>query len=212
VTVLGRSAPDQPGSQPIDLNDHASIPAALDRAIDAAGRPSYAVFCQRYRGGGDSWAGEIEATLTATRIAVDHLAERFAPDADSAIVMVSSVFGESIGDGQPIGYHVGKAGLNQMMRWYAVNLGRRGIRVNAVTPFTYLKAESKAFFLDNAALLAAYNEMIPLGRMATTDDIADVIAFLASDQSRYVTGQNLYVDGGLSAVWPESLVRRMQGI
>jgi NAD(P)-dependent dehydrogenase (short-subunit alcohol dehydrogenase family) len=212
VTVMGRSAVAGPGSQPLDLTDAASIPGALDRAIEAGGAPSYVVFCQRYRGSGDPWAGELDATLTATRTAIEHLAGRFAEGADRGIVLVSSVFGASVGDGQPVGYHVGKAGLNHMMRWYAVNLGPRGIRVNAVTPFTYLKDESKAFFLDNAPLLAAYNDMIPLGRMATTEDIADAIAFLASDQSRYVTGHNLYVDGGLSAVWPESLMRRMQGV
>ncbi len=209
---MGRSAVAGPGSQPLDLTDAASIPGALDRAIEAGGAPSYVVFCQRYRGSGDPWAGELDATLTATRTAIEHLAGRFAEGADRGIVLVSSVFGASVGDGQPVGYHVGKAGLNHMMRWYAVNLGPRGIRVNAVTPFTYLKDESKAFFLDNAPLLAAYNDMIPLGRMATTEDIADAIAFLASDQSRYVTGHNLYVDGGLSAVWPESLMRRMQGV
>ena len=209
---MGRSAVAGPGSQPLDLTDAASIPGALDRAIEAGGAPSYVVFCQRYRGSGDPWGGELDATLTATRTAIEHLAGRFAEGADRGIVLVSSVFGASVGDGQPVGYHVGKAGLNHMMRWYAVNLGPRGIRVNAVTPFTYLKDESKAFFLDNAPLLAAYNDMIPLGRMATTEDIADAIAFLASDQSRYVTGHNLYVDGGLSAVWPESLMRRMQGV
>jgi NAD(P)-dependent dehydrogenase (short-subunit alcohol dehydrogenase family) len=49
--------------------------------------------------------------------------------------------------------------------------------------------------------------MIPLGRMATSEDSAKLIAFLCSTQAGFINGQNIYVDGGLSLIWPESLGR-----
>jgi len=128
------------------------------------------------------------------------------------MVMVSSVFGEWIGAGQPAGYHVAKAGLLQLMRYYAVNLGPEGIRANAVTPFTFLKDESQSFYLGNDALMEVYRQSVPLGRLATTEEIARVIRFLCSGEASYLTGQNLHVDGGLSAVWPETLARRLKGV
>ena len=117
------------------------------------------------------------------------------------------MFGDFVGKGQPVGYHVCKAGLNQLMRYYAVNLGRKGIRVNAVTAFTYLKDESKDFYLGNEDLLGLYERIVPLGRMATAQDCARAAAFLCSPEAGFVNGQNLYVDGGLSLVWPETLAR-----
>src|SRR5690606_26429615 len=109
-------------------------------------------------------------------------------------------------------YHVGKAGMNQMMRYYAVNLGRKGIRVNGVTPFTFLKEESKEFYLKNDALQDLYRRITPMQRMGTAEDSARLIAFLCSPVSGFINGQNIYVDGGLSLVWPETLARKLVNI
>ena len=62
------------------------------------------------------------------------------------------------------------------------------------------------------ALMEVYRESVPLGRLATTEEIARVIRFLCSSDASYLTGQNLRVDGGLSAVWPETLARRLKGV
>jgi len=125
---------------------------------------------------------------------------------------VSSVFGDRVGEGQPLSYHLGKAGINHMARFYAVSLGRKGIRVNVVTPFTFLKEESKDFYLNNKELQALYQEMIPLGRMGTAEDSANAVAFLCSPAASFINGQNLYVDGGLSVIWPETLARKLKSI
>jgi NAD(P)-dependent dehydrogenase (short-subunit alcohol dehydrogenase family) len=128
------------------------------------------------------------------------------------VVFVSSVFGERVGEGQPLSYHIAKASLNQMARFYAVNLGRKGIRANAVTPFTFLKEESRNFYLNNRELMDLYKDIIPLGRMGTTEDSGNLIAFLCSPQASFINGQNIYVDGGLSLVWPETLARRLKSL
>lgn len=193
-----------------DITDENAIRDVLDTAVDRYGAPSYLTFCQRYRGSGDSWAGEIEVSLTASRRVIELLKDTFAVKGDCAVAFVGSVFSERVGEGQDVSYHLGKAGMNHMARYYAVNLGRKGIRFNTVTPFTFLKEESKDFYLNNKEMLTLYEDIVPLGRMATTEDSANVIAFLCSPAASFVNGQNIYVDGGLSLVWPETLARRLK--
>jgi NAD(P)-dependent dehydrogenase (short-subunit alcohol dehydrogenase family) len=57
-----------------------------------------------------------------------------------------------------------------------------------------------------------YCDIIPLGRMATSEDSAKVIAFLCSPLAGFINGQNIYVDGGLSLVWPETLARKLTAL
>ena len=219
VSVVGRRAPAEqdlkiPNTKLFlsDIGDVEALKKTLADAVSAFGKFSYIIFCQRYRGTDDNWTGEINVSLTATKNTIEIATDLFAPDGDKSIVLVSSVFGDYVGEGQAVSYHVGKAGLNHMMRFYAVNLGRKGIRVNAITPFTFLKEESKDFYLNNKALMELYEKITPLGRMGTAEDSARAVAFLCSPQAGFINGQNIYVDGGLSLVWPETLARNLAGI
>ncbi len=95
-------------------------------------------------------------------------------------------------------YNAAKGAVSNLTRSLALELGEKGVRVNAVNPgltFTDLTDDMK----DDEALMQRFAERIPLGRGAEADEVADVIAFLASDDARYVTGVNLPVDGGLTA-------------
>jgi NAD(P)-dependent dehydrogenase (short-subunit alcohol dehydrogenase family) len=219
VSVMGRHEPpkqDRGLSNVkhwiVDLLDDKAAMRVARKVIGTHGPLNYLVFCQRYRGKEDDWTGEMQVSLTATKQIIEALEPRFSPAGDKGIVLVSSVFGERVGEGQALSYHIGKAGINHMARFYAVNLGRKGIRVNAVTPFTFLKDESKDFYLNNKELYALYQEIIPLGRMGTATDSANVVAFLCSPAAAFVNGQNIYVDGGLSLVWPETLARKLKSI
>jgi len=195
-----------------DVLDEAALFRAVDEALAQGGPLNYLVFCQRFRGTEDAWAGEIAVSLTATKRIVERLQGSFGERGDKGIVLVSSVFGSMVGEGQPLGYHVCKAGMEQMARYFAVEMGRKGIRVNVVTPFTFLKEESKQFYLNNKPLLDLYGQIVPLGRIGTTEDSARVIRFLCGPDAAYVTGQNIFVDGGLSLLWPETLARKLAGI
>jgi meso-butanediol dehydrogenase/(S,S)-butanediol dehydrogenase/diacetyl reductase len=88
--------------------------------------------------------------------------------------------------------------VTNLTRALALELGERGVRVNAVNPSLTMTDLTKDMEQDSA-LMDRFKERIPLGRPAQPDDIAGVIAFLASDDARFVTGVNLPVDGGLSA-------------
>ncbi len=113
------------------------------------------------------------------------------------IVNVSSVSGIG-GDWNMSAYNAAKGAVTNLTRSLAMELGSKGVRVNAVNPsltFTEMTDGMK----DDEALMAKFAERIPLGRGAEPAEVADVIAFLAGRDARFVTGVNLPVDGGLSA-------------
>lgn len=193
----------------VDLLDQELLTKTLTEIISQNGKLSSMVFFQRYRGEGDDWKQEIETSLTVTRNVIEHLADKFDDTNERSIVIVSSVAGHYIAEEQPLSYHVAKAGFNQMVRFYAVALGPKQIRVNCVSFGTILKEESKDFYLQNKQLHNFYKRITPLGRMGTSEDIADVIAFLCSPKASFITGQNIIVDGGVSLRSHESLARRL---
>jgi NAD(P)-dependent dehydrogenase (short-subunit alcohol dehydrogenase family) len=92
----------------------------------------------------------------------------------------------------PAAYGASKGGLIQFTRWLATTVAP-DIRVNAISPGGIYRQQPGAF-------VSRYEARTPMGRMATEDDFRGVVAHLASDLSRYVTGQNLAVDGGWG-VW-----------
>jgi NAD(P)-dependent dehydrogenase (short-subunit alcohol dehydrogenase family) len=192
----------------VDILDWAATAPALDELMGLQGKWGILVFCQRFRGAGDPWSGEIDTTLAATQRIIDHLAGRFDGSVAGSIVALTSVASEFVAEEQPLSYHVGKGGLDQLIRYYAVALGGKGIRVNGVAPGLVLKEETKEFILKDADLCERYRRFTPLKRLGTSEDIAGVVSFLCGPDSAFLTGQVLTVDGGLSLLTHESLVRR----
>ena len=109
------------------------------------------------------------------------------------IINITSVVGASGNPGQA-NYAAAKAGVAGMTRALARELGSRGITVNCVAP-GFIDTDMTAKLEENQqqALLA----QIPLGRLGKPDDVAHAVAFLASPQAGYITGQELHVNGGM---------------
>ncbi len=123
--------------------------------------------------------------------------------AGGAVVVTSSIAGGAIGWRGHTPYTSSKAGLLGFVRSAALELGPRGIRINAVLPGVIESPQS----LDPVNSggpegLVRSAPSIPLGRVGQPDDVADVVWFLLSDAARYVTGQHLAIDGGLTTIWP----------
>lgn len=209
VSVIARRKPETAdGSRywSADITDPQQIAETLRALVEASGKINHLVFFQRYRGTGDPWQGDIDTSLTATKNFVEALKGEFA-EGERSIVIVSSINALLIAEYQPLGYHVAKAALCQMVRYWGIQLGRLGIRVNSVSPGTVLKAESQEFFLKDEALCDFYRRITPLGRLGHAREVAEVIGFLCSPAASFVTGQDLVVDGGVSLQWQESLAR-----
>ena len=218
VSVVGRTAPPEEDAALEgvafyrgDVCDPERMAAVVEEASAVAPVTKLAFF-QRFRGTGDDWEKEIAVTLTATRRIIDLVAPRMPEEGDKAIVAVSSIASRFIASEQPVSYHMGKAGLDQIMRYYAVVLGKRGIRVNAICPSTMIKEESRTFYDNNKPLTDLYARITPLGRVGTAEDCADVAEFLLSSRAGFVTGQQIMLDGGLSLQWPEGLCREIAGL
>ena len=209
VSIISRSIPDikldKATYYETDISNEISLNSIMTKISDI-GPVNYILFCQRYRGSEDSWKGEFDVTVNASRKIIEYFTDKFSNN-DNSIVFVSSVFAEFVGTGQPLSYQLGKSSMNSLMRFYAVNLGKQGIRSNSVSPFTFIKEESKSYYESQKELLKMYKNIVPLERVGSTDEISDVLLFLCSKQSRYITGQNIYIDGGLSLVWQESIAR-----
>jgi meso-butanediol dehydrogenase/(S,S)-butanediol dehydrogenase/diacetyl reductase len=137
-------------------------------------------------------ATDADGVFFGCRAAIPHL-ER----TRGAIVNTASVSGTG-GDWGMSPYNAAKGAVVNLTRALALDLGRKGIRVNAVCP-SLTRTGMTEEMLQDEALVATFRQRIPLGRVCEPEEVAAVIAFLASDDASFVTGANVAVDGGVSA-------------
>ncbi len=145
------------------------------------------------RMGGDEWSDVIDTNLSGAFYALKAVTRPMLKARGGRIINITSVSGQAGQTGQA-NYSAAKAGLIGLTKAAARELASRGITVNAVAP-GFVLTELTQDLPD--ALKAQITERTPLGRFGTTDEIANAVAFLASDEAAYITGQVLAVDGGL---------------
>lgn len=138
------------------------------------------------------FAVDVEGVFFASRAALPHLRR-----VGGCIVNVGSVSGLGA-DWGLAAYNAAKGALVNLTNAMALDHGHEGVRVNAVHP-SLTRTPVAAPVVENADMLAAFRERIPMQRPAEPAEVADVIAFLAGPDARFVNGAHIPVDGGLSA-------------
>ncbi|HXY99718.1 MAG TPA: SDR family oxidoreductase [Stellaceae bacterium] len=153
-----------------------------------------------------TWREIMAVNLDGMFLVAQALGARMAERGGGSIIQTASIYGMLAPDPRiyegseyngraintPAVYTASKAGVIGLTRHLATYWASRGVRVNTLTPGGVASGQNDTFSRRYAA-------RIPLGRMAEADDMVGTAVFLASDASRYVTGQNIAVDGGLSA-------------
>jgi NAD(P)-dependent dehydrogenase (short-subunit alcohol dehydrogenase family) len=199
----------------IDLSDERAVRSAPDTVLKRFGRLDILVNCAAMVNTSDMngwivpfkeqgievWRLALEVNLTAPFILTQIFADALTVSGHGSVINVVSIYGmvgpdmrlyEGTNLGNAAAYGVSKGGLLQLTHWLATVMAP-AVRVNAIAPGGIWRNQPEAF-------IKRYVERTPLRRMGNEEDFKGAVAYLASDLSAYVTGQNLVVDGGWT-VW-----------
>jgi NAD(P)-dependent dehydrogenase (short-subunit alcohol dehydrogenase family) len=142
----------------------------------------------------DAWDRVIAINQTGVWLGMKVAGSRMREHGRGSIINVSSIFGAVGGFGGSIAYHASKGAVRLMTKSAALRWATEGVRVNSLHPGfieTPLIAATKGTPMEEGII-----SMTPMGRLGQPEEISGVIAFLAGDDASYMTGSEVYVDGG----------------
>jgi NAD(P)-dependent dehydrogenase (short-subunit alcohol dehydrogenase family) len=193
------------GSRAIPVSGDVSVRAGVRRAVDACVEAAGQIdVCVAHAGiaavkpllelDDATWHHVLDVNLHGVFYCTQEAGRRMAERGSGAIVITSSINGFHVERGMSV-YNTSKGGVDAFVRSAAMDLGPRGIRVNAVAPGVVNTRIAK-FVIEDPEIGPQYLRTIPLGRFGEPADVASTVHFLASAQAGYITGQTLVVDGG----------------
>jgi len=188
-----------------DVSRRDQVEAAVQRVVDSFGRLDILVCCAGiirdnliHKMTDDDWDAVINTHLRGSFLCAQAAQRVMVPQRYGKIVFLSST--SALGNRGQANYSAAKAGLQGMARTLAIELGPFNINVNAVAPgfveTRMTEATARRLGIDWEEFKRMAAERTPLRRVGQPVDIANVIAFLCSDEAGFVSGQTLYVQGG----------------
>jgi NAD(P)-dependent dehydrogenase (short-subunit alcohol dehydrogenase family) len=187
----------------LDVTDRAQIREVVQGFEPRSGVPDVLiynagispVYASAEKVGEEDWDAIIATNLTGAFLAAQTFARRLITEGrPGSIVLVGSI-NSIVGDPRLVAYTASKAGLAGMGKTLALDWARYGIRVNTVAP-GYVATDLTSGLQQNEGLRGAITDRTPLNRMAEPAEIADLVVFLASDSSSFITGAVYPLDGG----------------
>jgi len=149
-----------------------------------------------------SWRTNVDLQMNSYFVCCQKVLKIMAKQDSGSIVNIASIYGvvgndftlyEEYGGTSPAAYSAIKGGLINFTRYLASYYGKKKIRVNCVSP-------GGIFDRQHPSFVSRYEAKVPMGRLGNPDDIAPAVSFLLSDEAKYITGQNLIVDGGWTSI------------
>ncbi len=188
-----------------DVADETSVAAMVHACIERFGRidvlHNNAYWAPLYRPivdtTMDEWHRTIDVTLGGVFLGCKHAIPLMIAGGGGVIVNTASVAGFMVGSPKFAAYMAAKGGVVQLTRSVAMDYGRDGIRCNAVCP-GFIETPATAPLMSDPERLEFLVSKLLVGRPGQPDDIAAAVLYLASDESSFMTGQTLVVDGGRS--------------
>lgn len=191
----------------LDVTDAAQWQAAVDKALAAWGRVDVLVNNAGLPGTPDTWEQAtleslnklIELNLSGQFLGIKTVIPAMERTGGGSVVNMSSIAGMIAFPGLHPGYGASKGANRLLSKCAAIDLAGRGIRVNSVHPGVIRTPQSEYLF-DDPDVIKVIHSKIPLARAGRPEEVANVVLFLASDESSYMTGAELVVDGGFTAL------------
>jgi 3-oxoacyl-[acyl-carrier protein] reductase len=188
-----------------DVSKRESVEAMVGRAVKEMGRLDILVTCAGiirdnllFKMTDEDWDAVIDTHLKGTFLCAQAAQKHMVPQKYGKMVFLSST--SALGNRGQANYSAAKAGLQGMARTLAIELGPFNINVNSVAPgfveTRMTRATAERMGIDYETFKMGAASQIPLQRVGQPEDIANVIAFLCSDESGFVSGQTIYVRGG----------------
>lgn len=164
----------------------------LDILVNGAGINRTASFLEITE---EDWDAHLDIILKGTFLVSQRAAQAMVKQGDGgSIIQISSVNGLSA-EADQAHYNAAKGGINLLAMSMAVELAAHGIRVNSLCP-GFIETRLTKPLIDNPPAIAEYLKSIPMGRVGQPEEIASAALFMASDESRYMTGHTMVIDGG----------------
>ncbi|HVD47579.1 MAG TPA: 3-oxoacyl-ACP reductase FabG [Candidatus Limnocylindria bacterium] len=188
-----------------DVSDRAQVESMVERTVKELGRLDVLVTCAGiirdnllFKMTDEDWDAVIDTHLKGTFLCARAAQKHMVDQKYGKMVFLSST--SALGNRGQANYSAAKAGLQGMARTLAIELGAYNVNVNTVAPgfveTRMTRATAERMGVDYEAFKLGAASQIPLRRVGQPEDIANVIAFLCSDESGFVSGQNIYVRGG----------------
>jgi 3-oxoacyl-[acyl-carrier protein] reductase len=188
-----------------DVSDRTQVEKMVERTVEELGRLDVLVTCAGiirdnllFKMSDDDWDAVIDTHLKGTFLCARAAQKHMVEQKYGKMVFLSST--SALGNRGQANYSAAKAGLQGMARTLAIELGPFNVNVNTVAPgfveTRMTRATAERTGIDYEAFKLGAASQIPLRRVGQPEDIANVIAFLCSDESSFVSGQTVYVRGG----------------
>jgi NAD(P)-dependent dehydrogenase (short-subunit alcohol dehydrogenase family) len=200
------------GEVNIDISNEVSVSSAISSVLTSFGRIDGWVNNAYPRTGDwgnwieelplESWRKNLDMHLTGYFLCCKLVLSQMKTQKSGSVVNMASIYGivgpdftlyEETKMGNAVGYSAIKGGIINLTRYLASYYGKHNLRINCVSPGGIFDNQPESF-------LAKYNKKVPLNRMGTPQDIAPSVSFLLSDEASYITGHNLVIDGGWTAI------------
>ncbi len=189
---------------PTDVTDRSSVQAMVDQVLDRHGRIDVLINDAGWDKGEpfvetdpDDWAKAIQVNLVGVLNTCHRVLPHMMDQGHGRVVNIGSDAGR-VGSSGEAAYSAAKGGVIAFTKTIAREMARYGVRANCVSPGPTDTALFDAVVQGNPKLREALTKAIPLRRLAQPSDIANAVAFLASEEAAYITGQTLSVSGGLT--------------
>ncbi len=194
---------------PADVTDEASVAAMFARVTDELGTPrillnaaGVAMVEEAVDVSAERWRWLMDVNVTGTFLTCrDFARAAIAAGIEGAIVNVSSMSGYVVNIPQrQAAYNTSKAAVTMLTKSLAVEWLEHGIRVNAIGPGYFASDMTKAVAEEQPDMADFWNSRTPMGRMGQPEELGELVVYLVGDNSRYVVGQTIIIDGGYTLI------------